>query len=112
MPHKSPNQSEADSPYISAQVYLSKLQEFSQSALARDSLGADEGLDKTLFFIKEILQADCIILGEIVNPDEQGLLRGIVNDKHYHARIENTRARILTGLSTGCLLYTSDAADE
>lgn len=108
MPQKHPKQPDVESPYTSAQVYLSKLQEFSQSALARDSLGADEGLDKTLFFIKEILQADCIVLGEIINPDENGLLRGIINEKCYNISIDKRRAVVLTGLSKDIQAFSSE----
>jgi len=93
---------------FSAQIYLNKIKEFSENALARDGFSADIGVEKTMFFIKQILQADCVLLGEIVNVDEDGVVRGIAGDRAINESVTGLSGKVLTGLSQETMVFTGD----
>lgn len=98
-------------PDASAQIYLNKLQEFSEAVLAREGLGTEVELSRTLHFIKEILHADCVLLGEILSTDESGMLLGIADDKEFKTNIEGMHAGILANMASDVSIITSGDDD-
>lgn len=56
---------------ISAQIYLNKLREFSDSNLLTNEIGIDGILERTLMFIAQILPIDCAFVGEILNDGKE-----------------------------------------
>ena len=57
------------------------------------------------------VQNECVILGEMTEEQEQRII-ACLDEKEYFvpSRVGNAGAKIRYG--NGCLLYTSDAADE
>ena len=55
---------------ISAQIYLNKLREFSDSNLLTHEIGIEGILERTLMFIAQILPIDCAFVGEITNDGQ------------------------------------------
>jgi PAS domain S-box-containing protein len=105
--HKDTHVGHADSK-VSAKLYLSKLQEFSEAVLAREGLGHDLELEKTLQFISEILLADAVILAEIVADQSTGLLKAVADNESVSRVLDEKQIEIVASLFDDVFLFDAD----
>ncbi len=95
---------------ISAQIYLDKLREFSDTSLLTNEISIEQFLNKTMEFIVQILPIDYAFIAEIIHDGRKAIFKSVYGIKNPVFYLNATQAQIITAL-TG-QIFQFDASNE
>lgn len=98
-------------PSSSAQIYLSKLSEFSRANLETSQAESSAIIGKAMEFMREVISFDYGIVASMMKSGDAGIVHASYGLKNYPRTLEGQAAVIMSVLTRGNTIFTSKDAN-